>query len=156
MEIERKFLTTAVPFALTAFPSEVMVQAYISTSPTIRLRQSNDVYFLTVKGKGLLAKEEFELEITKEEYTHLLEKVETPAVEKIRYRVPLEGGWTAEVDVYQGKLQGLVTTEVEFPTMEAARAFVPPDWFGRDVTMDGRYKNTSLALYGIPKEAAKP
>ena len=100
MEIERKFLTKEVPFSLADFPVRKISQCYISMSPTIRLRQLDDRYILTVKGKGLLAKEEFELDITKEEYDHLLTKAESPAVEKVRYLVPLEGGLTAEVDVY--------------------------------------------------------
>lgn len=74
MEIERKFLTKEVPFSLADFPARKISQCYISMSPTIRLRQWDDRYILTVKGKGLLAKEEFELEITKEEYDHLLTK----------------------------------------------------------------------------------
>ena len=124
MEIERKFLTKEVPFSLADFPARKISQCYISMSPTIRLRQWDDRYILTVKGKGLLAKEEFELEITKAEYDHLLTKAESPAVEKVRYLVPLEDGLTAEVDVYEGKLAGLMTTEVEFPTLEEAEAGV--------------------------------
>ena len=152
MEIERKFLTKEVPFSLADFPARKISQCHISMSPTIRLRQWDDRYILTVKGKGLLAKEEFELEITKAEYDHLLTKAESPAVEKVRYLVPLEDGLTAEVDVYEGKLAGLMTTEVEFPTLEEAEAYEPPYWFGKDVSFDHRYKNTSLSLYGIPEE----
>ena len=152
MEIERKFLTKEVPFSLADFPAREISQCYISMSPTIRLRQWDDSYILTVKGKGLLAKEEFELEITKEEYDHLLTKAESSAVEKVRYLVPLEDGLTAEVDVYEGKLAGLMTTEVEFPTLEEAETYEPPYWFGKDVSFDHRYKNTSLSLYGIPEE----
>ena len=73
-------------------------------------------------------------------------------MEKVRYLVPLEDGLTAEVDVYEGKLAGLMTTEVEFPTLEEAEAYEPPYWFGKDVSFDHRYKNTSLSLYGIPEE----
>ena len=45
-----------------------------------------------------------------------------------------------------------MTTEVEFSSMEAAEKFVAPAWFGRDVSEGKAYKNTSLSLYGIPKE----
>lgn len=152
MEIERKFLTKNVPFSLEDYPSRQISQCYISLSPTIRLRRQDEDYILTVKGKGLMAKEEFELPLEREEYEKLMTKAETPAVEKRRYLVPLEDGLTAEVDVYEGPLLGLMTTEVEFSTIEEAKAFVPPLWFGKDVTMEKAYKNTSLALYGIPKE----
>ena len=68
-----------------------------------------------------------------------------------RYYVPLEDGLTAEVDVYEGGLAGLLTTEVEFSSLEEAEAFVPPVWFGKDVSEEKAYKNTSLSLYGLPK-----
>lgn len=66
--------------------------------------------------------------------------------------MPIEENLTAEVDIYEGKLQGLMTTEVEFSSVEAAEKFVAPTWFGRDVSEEKAYKNTSLSLYGIPKE----
>ena len=59
---------------------------------------------------------------------------------------------TAEVDIYEGELRGLMTTEVEFPSLAAAEAFAAPVWFGRDISEERAYKNTSLSLYGIPKE----
>ena len=138
MEIERKFLTKELPFDITAYPCKAITQAYLSFSPTIRIRRSNADYILTVKGKGHLAREEFELPLSEEEYNRLSLKT--------------EGTLTAEVDIYEGELQGLMTTEVEFSSVEAAEKFVAPAWFGRDVSEEKAYKNTSLSLYGIPKE----
>lgn len=54
MEIERKFLTKELPFDITAYPCKAITQAYLSFSPTIRIRRSNADYILTVKGKGHL------------------------------------------------------------------------------------------------------
>jgi CYTH domain-containing protein len=71
-------------------------------------------------------------------------------VVKTRYFVPLENALTAEVDVYDGELSGLVTGEVEFPDAQTALAFAAPDWLGRDVTDDPRYANRTLAVEGIP------
>ena len=151
MEIERKFLTKQIPFDITAYPYKQISQAYISFSPTIRIRQSDEKYILTVKGKGHLAREEFELLLTKEDYDRLLLKTEGTPVIKKRYLVPVEK-YTAEVDIYEGDLEGLMTTEVEFPSLEEAENFVAPDWFGKDVSEEKAYKNTSLSLYGMPKE----
>ena len=151
MEIERKFLTKHIPFDITVYPYKQISQAYISFSPTIRIRQSDEAYILTVKGKGHLAREEFELLLTKEDYDSLFLKTEGTPVVKKRYLVPVEE-YTAEVDIYEGELEGLMTTEVEFPSLEAAEAFVAPEWFGRDVSEEKAYKNTSLSLYGMPKE----
>ncbi len=152
MEIERKFLTKHIPFDITAYPSLQITQAYISFSPTIRIRQSNEDYILTVKGKGHLARQEFELPLTKADYEKLLTKTEGTPVVKKRYLVPLENGLTAEVDIYEGELSGLMTTEVEFSSLEEANAFLAPDWFGEDVSEEKAYKNTSLSLRGLPKE----
>lgn len=152
MEIERKFLTKHIPFDITAYPCLQISQAYISFSPTIRIRQSNEDYILTVKGKGHLAREEFELPLSKADYDRLLQKTEGTPVIKKRYLVPLAEGLTAEVDIYEGELEGLMTTEVEFPSLEAAESFSAPQWFGKDVSQEKAYKNTSLSLYGKPKE----
>jgi len=152
MEIERKFLTKHIPFDITVYPFKQISQAYISFSPTIRIRQSNEDYILTVKGKGHLAREEFELPLSKEDYDKLFLKTEGTPVIKKRYLVPIDGGLTAEVDIYEGELEGLMTTEVEFPSLEDAERFVAPEWFGKDVSEEKAYKNTSLSLYGMPKE----
>ena len=150
IEIERKFLTLEVPLDLAQFPSSQITQSYISFSPTIRIRQSDDVFYLTVKGKGHMSRVEFELEISHTEYERLRAKVEGNEVRKRRFFVPLDSGFTAEVDIYEGELLGLMTTEVEFSSLQLAEAFEPPLWFGEDVTRERRYKNTMLALHGKP------
>ena len=76
-------------------------------------------------------------------------------VVKTRHEVPL-GDLVAEVDVYAGDLDGLLTAEVEFPDEAAARAFVAPEWLGRDVTDDTRYGNRVLAVDGIPPSGSAP
>jgi adenylate cyclase len=71
---------------------------------------------------------------------------------KDRHRVPLDGGLTAEVDLYRGRLEGFRVVEVEFDEDHDPDAFEPPDWFGREVTDDNRYTNSSLARFGWPAE----
>lgn len=107
---------------------------------------------MTVKGKGHIKREEFEIEIEQQEYERLYQKIEGKEIRKKRILIPLEDGYIAEVDIYEGQLQGLMTTEVEFATIEEAEAFIAPYWFGEDVSEDSRYKNTSLSLYGKPEE----
>lgn len=153
MEIERKFLTQLpLPFSLENYPSHEITQAYVSFSPTIRIRKEDSLFILTVKGKGHLAREEWELPLTAPEYLALLSKTEGTPVVKRRYFIPLENQLTAEVDVYQGVLQGLVTTEVEFPSLTDALAYQPPSWMGKDVSDDTNYKNTTLSKHGLPKK----
>lgn len=78
-----------------------------------------------------------------------------PAVEnwikKVRFFLPL-GAHMAELDVFYGSLGGLIMAEVEFDSIEECDAFVPPKWFGREVTDDKRYTNHSLALHGLPED----
>ena len=153
LEIERKFLTTSpLPFSLEDYPYHSITQSYISFSPTIRIRKQDDTYILTVKGKGHLQREEWETSLSAEEYTFLLQKTEGMPIVKKRYCIPLENQLTAEVDVYEGNLKGLLTTEVEFVTLEKALSYQPPDWMGKDVSDNPSYKNTNLSKYGFPQK----
>ena len=36
------------------------------------------------------------------------------------------------------------TSTVEFESVEEANAFTAPEWFGEDVTNDGRYHNSNM------------
>ncbi len=151
MEIERKFLASEIPFDLNDFEKQEIKQAYISTDPAIRLRKCNDQYILTIKGKGHIEREEFEFELTDMQFQNLWHKIETKVVSKIRYFIPIDNDLVAEIDIYDEQLTGLATIEVEFETKLEATNFVPPEWFGPDVTYDTRYKNSSLSQFGIPK-----
>jgi len=151
MEIEKKFLAPSIPFSLDCFNSKKISQCYTSIDPIIRIRQSDQIYVLTVKGSGLICREEFELLLTCEQYEKLLLKAETPILCKTRYFVPIENNLTAEIDIYHGNLQGLITIEVEFESIQDAETFIPPLWFGMDVSNNFRYTNSNLCLHGIPK-----
>ena len=59
--------------------------------------------------------------------------------------IPLEHSLTVELDIFEDDLAPLVLAEVEFPDEESANAFVPPDWFGEDVTFSGKYHNSYLS-----------
>ena len=73
-----------------------------------------------------------------------------PAAAEVRYRVPLGDVLVAEVDRYDGALEGLWTVEVELPSEEAAAAFTPPPWFGEELTGVPGWSNADLALGGRP------
>ncbi len=45
-----------------------------------------------------------------------------------------------------------VVAEVEFDDEDAARAFTPPPWFGREVTGERGYANRSLSVHGLPAQ----
>lgn len=152
MEIERKFLIDKIPIQADGAAADHLEQAYISTSPVIRIRRKNDSYILTVKSQGLLAREEFELAVSKESYEHLLKKKEGMVIVKDRLNIPLPDGLTCELDIFCGPYEGFMMAEVEFPDLKTARSFMPPAWFGREVTEDPRFQNASLCM-NSPEEA---
>ena len=145
MEIERKFLIKELPENLESYPSQRIAQGYLNTNPVVRIRRSNEDYYLTYKGKGLMVREEYNLPLTAEAFEHMLPKIDGILIDKIRYLIPLEDGLTAELDIFQGSLAPLRIVEVEFDSEEAANAFIPPSWFGDDVTNSGEYHNSNLS-----------
>ena len=145
MEIERKFLVKDLPEHLEQYEQKRIAQGYLCTNPVVRIRRSNDDYYLTYKGKGLLAREEYDLPLTAESFEHMLPKIDGILIDKVRYLIPLEDGHTAELDIFQGKLTPIRLVEVEFDSVEEAEQFVAPDWFGEDVTYSPKYYNSNLS-----------
>ena len=146
MEIERKYLIRRLPENLSQYQCKKIAQGYICTSPVVRIRKSDDEYYLTYKGKGLMAREEYNLPLTQEGYEHMLPKIDGRIIEKSRYLIPLYGKLTAELDIFEGDLAPLIIVEVEFDSLDAANSFIPPEWFGEDVTESRKYHNSNLAL----------
>lgn len=154
MEIERKYLIHSLPKNLAEYPCHKIAQGYLCTSPVVRIRRSDDDYYLTYKGSGLMVREEYNLPLTKDAYEHMLPKIDGLLIAKTRYLIPLENGsqkLTAELDVFEGELSPLMLVEVEFDTVEAANSFIAPEWFGEDVTEDGKYHNSNLSKHGLEK-----
>lgn len=56
------------------------------------------------------------------------------------------------IDIFKGDLEGLAYYEMEFINEELANSYTPPSWISKEVTSDKRYKNGSLAQFGIPKD----
>ncbi|MDO4523318.1 MAG: CYTH domain-containing protein [Eubacteriales bacterium] len=152
MEIERKFLIQELPNLLEQYPSHLIEQAYLCTNPVVRIRRQDDDYILTYKGEGMMTREEYNLPITAEAYAHLLTKIDGNLIRKRRYLIPAGHGLTIELDIFSSPFASLRLAEVEFPDEKAARAFVPPAWFGEDVTFDGRYHNSYLSTLDLNGE----
>ena len=145
MEIERKFLVKELPENLESYEQQHIAQGYLSTNPVVRIRRSNDEYYLTYKGKGMMVREEYNLPLSAESFEHMLPKIDGILIDKIRYLIPLEDGHTAELDIFQGKLAPIRLVEVEFGSVEEAESFVAPEWFGDDVTNSPKYHNSNLS-----------
>lgn len=149
MEIERKFLIedlTALPFRPEDYPSREIEQGYLCTDPVVRVRRDGSRYFLTYKSKGLMAREEYNLPLTRDSYLHLREKTDGRLITKLRYVIPLDGGLSLELDIFRGDLAPLILAEIEFPDEESAENYQAPSWLGRDVTFTAEYHNSTLSM----------
>lgn len=146
MEIERKYLIERdkLPICYCKYSYHEIEQAYLCTEPVVRVRKSDDEYYMTYKSKGLMVREEYNLPLTNEGYEHLLSKADGSIIRKKRYLIPYEA-YTIELDIFEGKHDGLILAEVEFETEEEANTFTPPDWFGEDVTFSSKYHNSTLS-----------
>ncbi|MCC2253693.1 CYTH domain-containing protein [Ruminococcus sp. CLA-AA-H200] len=147
MEIERKFLisTDQLPFRPEDFPCRRIEQGYLCTRPVVRVRRDNDDFYLTYKSSGLMVREEYNLPLSPEGYEHLKSKADGRIIQKKRYEIPLEGGLTLELDIFEGDLAPLVIAEIEFPDEESAKSYQAPDWLGKDVTYSPEYHNSTLS-----------
>lgn len=149
MEIEKKYLIAQMP-DLSAYKCHEIEQAYLNRNPVLRIRRKDSDFIFTYKLKkknelNLVENVEIEEELTEEAYYHLRDKADGFPIFKTRYLIPLEGGLTGELDVFHGRLEGLVFIEVEFPDEKTAVDFVPPKWFGTDVSSDRHYRNGWLS-----------
>lgn len=145
MEIERKYLINKMPDNLEQYDYHIIEQGYLCTDPVVRVRRSDDEYYMTYKGKGLLAREEYNLPLNKEAYEHLVEKADGNVIRKTRYLIPdADGIHTIELDIFKEPIAPLVLAEVEFESIEASEKYVKPEWFGEDVTNDRSYHNSNM------------
>lgn len=151
MEIERKFLPKFLPENLEEYPHSKIEQGYLCISPVVRVRQHGEKFTLTYKGGGMMARVEENLPLTEEGYRHLVAKADGNIISKERYCIPY-GKYTIELDVFAPPFAPLVMAEVEFSTVEEANNFVPPDWFGQDVTFDPAYHNSNMSRRIFRKE----
>ena len=145
MEIERKYLIDEIPFDLKDYSCKVIEQGYLNTDPVVRVRRSNDKYILTYKGSGLMVREEYNLPLNQKSYFHLLTKADGNIITKTRYLIPLFNSLTAELDIFHDIFDGRLLVEVEFNSIEDANSFIPPEWFGEDVTYDKKYHNSNMS-----------
>lgn len=152
MEIEKKYLIdrNELPFKLETFESHLIEQAYLCTDPVVRVRKEDDSYYMTYKGRGLMAREEYNLPLNADAYAHLLAKADGNIITKRRYLIPFNDNslgkpLTIELDIFEGRFSGICLAEIEFESIEDAENIIPPSWFGDDVTYDKTYHNSEMS-----------
>jgi adenylate cyclase len=140
VEIERKFLVQVEKLPKPLPQGDELEQGYLSTDPAVRVRlverpDGMRSAALTIKGRGLLKREEFEYGIPPEDAEQLL-KLCTKSLHKVRREL---GAFV--LDHFADR--GLWLAEIELASEDAP--FEKPDWLGREVTGDPAYANTRLA-----------
>jgi adenylate cyclase len=153
VEVERKWLVRDLP-QLSMGEGKEVIQGYIAVAADgteVRLRQTDGKFFQTVKSGGGLVRDEIEIDLTQDQFEALWRAAAGRRLKKTRYTWDWAGN-QVEIDVYHGSLAGLIVAEVEFPSAHASAEFVPPPWFGTEVTEDMHYKNVTLAMQGRPPQ----
>lgn len=151
LEIERKFLVAKDPPIIST--GTEIVQSYLGFSPEICLREERPVgspedvrrYTLTMKFGNGMSREEFGGPLSPERYARM-KTFAKASLSKTRYLVDdYSCPYIATLDDYHGELSGLRVIEVEFLDDDTAKNFIPPDWFGPEITGQEFFSNANLA-----------
>ena len=139
-EIERKFLVRKELLPKELPPGDELEQGYLSTDPTVRVRlvatpDGTRHAELTIKGKGMLSRAEFNYPIPPADAEALL-RLCGRSLRKVRRKL---GRW----DLDHFRARDLWLAEIELKSED--ERFDRPPWLGNEVTEDPVYSNTRLA-----------
>lgn len=144
LEIEHKYLVDNNSFREMASRVIDIRQGYISrdADSTVRIRTAGNHAFLTVKTRNAgSARNEFEYEIPFDDGVELLKICKGEIIEKDRYIVDYQG-YTWEVDVFKGNLEGISLAEIELPA--ESTVYPTPPFAGKNVTGMPEYYNSNI------------
>lgn len=138
IELEKTYLAKYLPKDLEKLPKKEIVDVYYPISAkhaVLRLRKNGSNYELTKKtdtGEDKSKKLEETIPLDLAEYESIA-VAPGKKVSKIRYYYPY-AGLTAEIDVFQEGLAGLVEVDFEFESEEELKNFEMPDFCLVEVT----------------------
>lgn len=155
MEIERKYLLQHYPAALieqgtlVVEKEQLIEQTYLALDGDQELRvrkiidtETGETAFTHTFKKGWgLAREEVEYAISEGLYEQVVKAHGAIPLTKRRVTARWEDR-IVEIDNYN-QIE-LLVLEVEFPSLEAAEQFVPPAWFGQDISTEKQYSNKKV------------
>lgn len=150
LEIERKFLIPHFPKMHLEIENakqvsrKIISQNYLAVGiEEIRVRKivnnNDDKYTLTYKKGNSVERIEKEIPLLEETFEQLKSKYKP--INKIRSTFLLNNQ-LIEIDEYENF--DFCTIELEFNSLEESTDFIPPTWFGTEVTIDKNYKNQTL------------
>ena len=145
LEIERKFLVknTVLDVLKTLRPIRI-AQSYLVNEKlkSVRIRIADDSAFLTIKNAASgITRKEFEYEIPKKEAEDIIETFDLKVLRKERYQI-MDNSKLWEVDVFGGRLHGLVLAEIELNTEDEKIQL--PEWVDTEVSHDASHLNANL------------
>jgi len=140
VEIERKFLVRTERLPKDLPEGNELEQGYLSVDPTVRVRlvtgpEGTRHAELTIKGKGLMSRAEFNYPIPDEDAEALLGMC-ARSLRKVRRRIG-----RFELDHFRER--DLWLAEIELA--DERERFQRPPWLGDEVTNDPEYANSRLA-----------
>lgn len=146
-ETERKFLVKDFSFK-KHLKGILIKQGYLCAEEgvSVRVRTAEDRGYLTIKGKSTgISQDEYEYEIPADDAEEMLKKMcIQPVIEKYRYKLEHKG-FVWEIDEFLKDNEGLIVAEIELEN--EGQEFPLPDFIGREVTYDYRYRNSYLAKH---------
>jgi CYTH domain-containing protein len=140
IELEKTYLAKSLPAGLEKCKHKEIIDVYIPKAhphPKIRIRKNGDKYEITKKepvADDASHQEEQTIKITEFEFNEL-SKIDGKRLHKLRYYYDYKGR-TAEIDVFQEALKGLVLVDFEFETVEDKAKFKMPEFCLVDVTQE--------------------
>lgn len=152
IERERKFLVERDTVVEGVGEGVALEQGYVALDgdTSVRIRRVGGIEgVLTLKAGTGATRTEVEWAVDDAQFAALWPLTEGRRLVKTRHHVAV-GTFEATLDVFGDELEGLRLVEVEFDDEPTMTAFVPPSWFGPEVTDDGRYTNAALASHGQP------
>jgi CYTH domain-containing protein len=142
IELEKTYLVKKIPKNLKNCKFKEIIDVYLpktSEHPKLRLRKNGNEFELTKKepvneGDASHQKEQTIL-LTEIEFNNLNQQLEGKRVHKTRYLYDYKGR-TAEIDIFQDQLLGLVVVDFEFATLDEKNSFQMPDFCLIEVTQE--------------------
>lgn len=141
VELELTYLAKSLPADLAGYPSILITDIYYPhdvPEPNLRLRQKGDRYEITKKvmanGNDSSHMIEETIPLSAKEFAALTASG-GKRVTKRRYAYNYTGRM-AEIDVFQGGLEGLVLVDFEFTNRDQQQDFDMPDFCLADVTQE--------------------
>ena len=152
VEIERKFLVANDSWRASIVSSHRFVDGLLTIfgRGKVRVRIAEDRAWIAIKGnRNGLSRSEFEYEIPHPDAEEMFGLCVEPPITKTRHCV-IEEGRVWSVDVHDGLLKGLVLAEIELE--DEHQPVVRPEWLGREITHDPRFRKSELLKRHVPLE----